>query len=272
MDRFRHANRLNWDERARLHASDTGGFYRIDEVLGGRSVLHEIEADAIGDIAGRRIAHLQCHIGLDSLSLAHLGADVTGLDFSGEAIAAARDFAARAGRAVTFVESDVYAARAALDGHFDMVFVTWGAINWLPDIRGWARVVASLLRPGGSLFLAESHPVALCLEERNGEIVAAYDWRTPVDRPLVFADETTYTGDSRRLTHVETYEWIHPLEAILGAIGEAGLVIASFREHERLPYRLFPCMVADAAPGLFRLPDHKPRLPLSFCLTARRAP
>jgi SAM-dependent methyltransferase len=276
MDSFSSANLANWEERAGLHASDTTGSYRIADVLAGRSCLHAIERAEIGDVAGVRIAHLQCHIGLDTLSLAHLGAHPVGLDFSATAITAARDFAARAGRPdVAFVQSDVHGARAALQGDFDMVYVTWGAINWLPDIGAWARVVASLLRPGGRLYLAETHPVTLCLDERDRRIEAAYDWRTPLDRPIVTADETTYTGDARRLTSVTTYEWIHPLSDIVGAVVAAGLAVEFLHEHERLPYRLFPSMEAEPDDGsgasrLYRLPAGMPRLPLAVSLRAVR--
>jgi SAM-dependent methyltransferase len=275
MDEHRRANLLNWEERAGIHATDRTGSYRIDQVVAGRSCLHAIERDMLGPVAGLRVAHLQCHIGLDTISLAHLGASPTGLDFSPAALAAACDFAARAGRDVPFVVSDVYEARQALSGDFDLVYVTWGAINWLPDIAGWARVVASLLRPGGRLFLAESHPVALCLEERDGRIEAAYDWRTPRDRPLVFPETTTYTGDKRTIAAVTTYEWIHPLSDILGAVVGAGLAVTAFTEHEALPYRLFGSMepIPDDGSGastLYRLPEGRPRLPLSFTLSAVR--
>ena len=276
LDEHARTNLAGWDERAGLHASDRTGSYRIEQVVGGRSCLHAIERDGLGDVRGLRVAHLQCHIGLDTLSLAHLGARPVGLDYSPVAVAAARDIAARAGRAdVAFVESDVHDARAALEGDFDLVYVTWGAINWLPDIAAWARVVASLLRPGGRLFLAESHPVTLCLEEREGRIEAAYDWRTPVDRPLTFEAETTYTGDERKLENTASYEWIHPLSDIVAGVVDAGLAVTRLTEHEELPYRLFPSMVPVADDGsgastLYRLPDGRPRLPLSFTLGAVR--
>ncbi len=274
MDEHRRANLANWDERAGIHATDRTGSYRIDGVIAGRSCLHAIERDRLGPVAGLRIAHLQCHIGLDTISLAHLGARPAGLDFSPVALAAARDFAAKAGRPeVSFVESDVYLAREALGGDFDLVYVTWGAINWLPDIGAWGRVAASLLKPGGRLFLAESHPVALCLDERDGRIEAAYDWRTPAGRPLVFEDAVTYTGDERPLVNTATYEWIHPLSDIVDAVVGAGLAVTRLAEHEELPYRLFPSMepVPDDGSGastLYRLPAGRPRLPLSFTLEA----
>jgi SAM-dependent methyltransferase len=271
MDEFFRANRANWDDRADLHASDPTGSYRIAEVLAGGSSLHAIEAAEIGDVRGKRLVHLQCHIGLDTISLAHLGADATGLDFSPKAIEAARSFAARAGRDVRFVEANVYDARAALGGTYDIVYVTWGAINWLPDIQAWAKVVAGLLAPGGFLYLAETHPYALCLEEAEGRIEARYAWRTPKERPMVWDEAQTYTGDARPLTATRCYEWIHPLSGIVSALIGAGLKLDWLYEHEELPYRLFPMMVEAASPGLHRLPDGQARLPLSFSLKAVKA-
>ena len=114
---------------------------------------------------------------------------MTGLDFSPAAIAKARELASKVGLESRFIEGNVYDARSLLEGEFDMVYVTWGAVNWLPDIFGWASVVASLLKRGGSLYLAESHPATLCFEWIDGRIVPHYDWRTPGDRPVATGDE-----------------------------------------------------------------------------------
>ena len=270
MDEFIAANLVNWEERAALHATDTTGSYRIADVIAGRDNLHAIEAGEIGDVAGKRLVHLQCHIGLDTISLAARGAVATGLDFSPNALQAARDFAIRAGLKVRFVLSDIYDAPAALGEKFDIAYVTWGAINWLPDIARWAEVVAAVLAPGGFLYLAESHPSTLALEEVEGRLVATYDWRTPRARPFVSDEPITYTGDARALSNTRTYEWIHPLSDIFAALAAAGLVVRDFREHDLLPYRLFPMMQPVESPGLFRLPDGMPRLPLSFSLKATK--
>ena len=268
MDEFLAANRLNWDDRARLHATDRTGAYRADHVVAGGDNLHALEAGEIGDVAGRRLVHLQCHIGLDTISLAARGAIATGLDFSDEALAAARGFAARACRNVRFVRSDIYDAPAALGETYDIAYVTWGAINWLPDIFRWARVVADVLSPGGFLYLAESHPATLCLEEIDGRIVPHYGWRTPAERPIASDEAVTYTGDPRPSGHPRNYEWIHPLSDIVTALSEAGLTVVWLHEHEVLPYRLFPIMEPAENPGLYRLPEGQPKLALSFSLRA----
>jgi SAM-dependent methyltransferase len=268
MDTFIAANRLNWDDRARLHSSDTTGSYRIEEVLAGSDSLHAIEAGEIGDVAGKTLIHLQCHIGLDTISLAGRGAIATSLDFSPEAIAAARDFARRAGRDVSFVQADVYDAPAALGETYDVAFVSWGTVTWLPDIFRWAGVVGALLKPGGFLYFADTHPCAAALEQIDGRLVPHYQWRTPKDGPLSFDETSTYTGDARPLTHGRSYNWIHALSDIVSGLAEAGLTLEWLHEHERLPSRLFPMMVPAKERGMFRLPDRVPRFPLSFSLRA----
>ena len=190
MDEFLAANRLNWDDRAALHSTDPTGMYGIARVIAGGDCLHAIEAAEIGEVAGKRLVHLQCHIGTDTISLAHRGATVTGLDFSTVALDAARSLAQRAGRDVRFVHSNIYEAPVALGETYEVAFVTWGAINWLPEILRWAKVVADVLEPGGFLYLAESHPNTLCLEEVEGRLEPRYGWRTPHERPLSFADST----------------------------------------------------------------------------------
>lgn len=260
-------NRRSWDERVAIHRRDATGFYDVETVLGGGDKLNAIEAAEIGDVKGLRVAHLQCHFGLDSLCLARRGAEVAGLDFSPAAIAEARRLAEATGLPATFVEGNVYDARSLLDGDFDLVYVTWGAINWLPDIRGWGAVVASLLKPGGGLYLAESHPSTLCLEEVDGIIRAMpkYRWRTPPDEPIREEAPTTYTGDPTELENRETREWIHPLSEIIGGLLGAGMRLDWLHEFDALTWPLFP-MMEEGEDGLYRLPAGGPQLPLSFSL------
>ncbi|GGD43691.1 class I SAM-dependent methyltransferase [Aureimonas glaciei] len=270
MDDFEKANLANWDERAALHATDTTGSYRIAKVLAGGSSLHAIEESEIGDIAGRDIVHLQCHIGLDTLSLKHLGAGtVTGLDFSPVALAAARDFAARAGTEARFVEGSLFDAPDALGETYDIAFVSWGAINWLRDIDAWGRVVAALLRPGGRLYLLEGHPVMNQMVLEDAQLVARYGWRTPPEDPLVFDETTTYTGDARLMANTRNYEWLHPISAVVGSLLGAGLRLDFLHEHERLAWRAFPGMV-EVGEDLFALPDGVTKIPLAFSLQATK--
>lgn len=259
------ANRSLWDELVALHRRDATGFYQVERFLAGEDILLPIEAAEIGDVAGLRVAHLQCHFGMDSICLARRGATVVGLDFSAPAIAEARRLADRMGADAAFVEGNVYDARRLLDGDFDLVYTTWGTVTWLPDIVAWAGVVASLLKPGGALYFADDHPATAGLEIVDGDIVQRFDWRTPRDRPIVETGEASYTGDET--THHTTYEWIHPLADMVNALIGAGMRLAWVHEHTMLPWRRFATMQAGND-RMYRLPEGYPRIPLALSIRA----
>ena len=263
-------NRRNWDERTAIHARDSNGDYMLDRFRAGEDALNAIEAAELGDIAGKRVLHLQCHIGRDTLCLARRGAVVTGLDFSPAALDVARRLSDETGLKADFVEGTVDQAPELTPGPFDLVFTTWGTICWLPDMAKWAKTIAAVLAPGGELYFADAHPGFTVMEEVAGRFVPTYDFQTPADRPLPFANETTYTGDPTIMSHQSTREWIHSLSAVLGGLIDAGLTITMFREHEVLPWRGLPGLV-PASERLWRLPDGAPRMPLSYSLRAKKA-
>jgi len=126
-----------------------------------------------------------------------------------------------------------------------------------------------VLALGGELYFADAHPGFSVLEEYAGRLVPTYDFQTPADRPLQFANETTYTGDPTVLSHRSTREWIHSLSAVLGGLIDAGLAITMFHEHEVLPWRGLECLV-PARGGLWRLPDGIARVPLSYSVKAKK--
>ena len=266
---WQQANLSNWSNRAALHIRDATGFYNVEGFLAGQDSLCPIEASEIGGVTGKRLLHLQCHFGLDTLSLVRRGAIVTGLDFSPVAIEGARDLAKQANLAATFVKADVYEARRVIDGHFDMVFSTWGTICWLPDVKRWAKVVAEMLAPGGAFYFLDTHPSTQVLDQRNGALEPTYGWRTPMEKPDVFEETQSYTGDVHKEA-TKDYNWIHPLSDVIGGLLEAGLRLEFLHEHERLPYKLFPMMISSGD-GMFRLPDGAVPIPLSFSLRAVKA-
>lgn len=261
---WQQANLSSWNKRADLHIKDATGFYDVEGFVAGRDTLYPVEEAEIGAVKGKRLLHLQCHFGLDTLSLARRGAIVTGLDFSSVAIEAARELASKTNLTADFVHADVYDARQVVAGTFDIVYTSWGTICWLPDIWRWAKVVADMLSPGGRFYFADSHPSAQMLDERDGRLEPTYPWRTPQDNPDVFIETASYTGD----THAEpstTYNWIHPLSDIIGGLLDAGLQLEFLHKHEVLPYKLFPSMV-PAGQGMYRLPDGAVPIPLAFSL------
>jgi 2-polyprenyl-3-methyl-5-hydroxy-6-metoxy-1,4-benzoquinol methylase len=262
-------NRRNWDERAAIHARDSTGDYMLDRFRAGEDALHEIEAAELGDISGKRVLHLQCHIGRDTLCLARRGAVVTGLDFSSAALDVARRLSDETGLKANFVDARVDQAPELTPGPFDLVFTTWGTICWVPDMQQWARTIASVLAPGGELYFADAHPAFTVLEEVDGRLVPSYDFQTPAERPLPFTDATTYTGDPTIMSHQSTRQWIHSLSAVLGGLIDAGLTITMFREHDLLAWQGLPSLV-PASDRMWRLPDGVPRIPLSYSLRARK--
>jgi SAM-dependent methyltransferase len=270
MHKYFETNRARWDESVGIHLNSQTGFYPVDEFRAGKDVLDPIESDEIGDVAGKALLHLQCHFGLDTLCLARRGAVVTGLDFSPKAIAAARALADDCGVAATFVEGNLYDAPALIAGRFDIVYVTWGAIIWLPDIARWAEVVAHFLEPGGFLYLLEDHPAASALDQaEDGRLVSTYPYFQGAE-PLRFDDAVTYTGDTARLENTRSYEWNHSLSSIVNGLIGAGLRLDCLNEYDRVGWQKFPGLVADDD-GMYRLPPGMPSVPLAFSLKASKA-
>jgi SAM-dependent methyltransferase len=267
---WREVNRANWDERVAIHLASEA--YDLGPLRAGRGRLHPIEEAELGPVAGQRILHLQCHFGRDTLILAQQGATVVGLDFSGPAVEAATALAAELGLAARarFVQSDLYAAREAIPepASFDRVFVTWGAIGWLPDIQGWAAIVAHFLRPGGRLYLAESHPTAQIFDDLVPEADGRPGWFAPYfeDGPLDLDDPSDYADGEAQLTNSRTFWWMHRLGDVVSALVASGLALSWLHEHDRVPWRMFKGLV-EAPGGMYRWPD-KPWLPLAFSLEA----
>lgn len=260
------ANRALWDERVPVHAASE--FYGLEAFLADptATALRPFELDEVGDVAGRRLVHLQCHFGLDTLSWARRGARATGLDFSGAAVATARDVAHRAGLAADFVAADVYDAPEALGGRtFDVVYTGLGALNWLPDVARWAGVVEALLAPGGFLYLAEFHPFAATFADDDLTVEHGY-WP---GGPLWSSGGGTYTDGEATLEHDRACEWEHGLGAVVSALLDRGLRLELLHEHDFTLFARWPFLVR-ADDGTYRMPDDRPSLPLMYSLRAAK--
>ncbi|MEU4424653.1 class I SAM-dependent methyltransferase [Actinoplanes sp. NPDC024001] len=266
MTDYLEVNRANWDERAAAHAASPG--YPVRELIADPAHLSSVvrfDLPRLGDIAGLRGVHLQCHIGTDTISLSRLGATMTGLDFSGASLEQARDIAARAGADIPFVQSDVYAARDVLDGEFDLVYTGIGALGWLPDIKRWARTVASLLAPGGRLFIREGHPMLWTLD--NDLTLSEPYFEQP--QPQIYDEAGTYVPTEHEFQHNVTHEWNHGLGEIVTAVLEAGLVLTGLEEHQSVPWDALPGRMRPIEGGEYQLIDRPERLPHTYTLQAR---
>jgi SAM-dependent methyltransferase len=266
-------NRANWDERAPAHAASSG--YNVAAFADDPAHLSDVvrfDLPLLGDIRGLRGVHLQCHIGTDTVSLARLGATMTGLDFSPASLAEARHIAALAGTPVEYIESDVYSAPGKLErGGFDLVYTGIGALCWLPDIRRWAQVVASLLRPGGRLFIREGHPVLWALDEvrRDGLLALELPYFEQIE-PLVWNEGGTYVETDAEFKHNTTHEWNHGLGEIVTALVEAGMTMTGLTEHDSVPWEALPGQMRQLDNGEWQVTDRPHRLPHSYTLRAVR--
>lgn len=270
---YREVNRAMWDERAPAHARSPGydreRFVRDPEAI---SDVVSFDLPRLGDLAGLRVVHLQCHIGTDTLSLARLGATVTGLDFSSESIAEARRLAGDAGPPVTFVEGDVYDAADILGREsFDLVFTGIGALGWLPDVAGWARVVADLLVPGGRLHIREGHPMLWAIDElaTDGRLVVEHTYFERPE-PIVWHSDESYVATDAPFTHTESHEWNHGLAETVTAVLDAGMELTALVEHDSVPWNAIPGQMTAIDGGEWRLTDRPWRLPHTFTLQARK--
>jgi SAM-dependent methyltransferase len=269
LDDYLAANRANWDDRVAIHwqpdAYDAPGFIADPKLL-SRAVTFDREY--LPDVAGRTLVHLQCHFGKDTLSWARLGAAVTGVDFSEQAIEAARRLSTESGTPGRFVLGDVYRAASILGETFDVVYTGIGALCWLPDIEGWAAVVADLLVPGGVLYLREGHPVLWSLDWRQADemLVVRHPYFETAD-PVPWDDDSTYAG-SGTVAHARTYEWNHGIGEIVTALLGVGFTIDLFEEHRTCAWEGLP-HTSRGEDGLYRLPEHQRDLvPLMYSLRA----
>ncbi len=274
-------NRARWDESVPIHVTSSG--YDLQGFLRGEKSLYAVEMDEVGDVRGEDLLHLQCHFGMDTLNWARLGAKVTGLDFSRPAIEQARELASQVGiDNATFVQSDLYAAREAIGGRFDIVYTGIGALCWLHDIREWARIVAHFLKPGGFLYLYEGHPILWSLDtERSDQQLVITEPYFERGTPQLYEGEYTYV-DGPPLKNTRNYEWNHGIGEIVTALIDAGLRLEFLHEHREIAWQALPWMVSQdaAASGdqsrhqrrsAWQLPDEQRDLaPLMYSLKASK--
>jgi SAM-dependent methyltransferase len=273
MDDYLEVNRLNWDERATVHAASAE--YGFDRFVTDRQHLSDVvrfDRPLLGDVTGLTGIHLQCHIGTDTLSLARLGARMTGLDLSPVSLEQARRLAADAGADVDYVEADTYSAVPAVEGRtFDLVYTGVGALCWLPDIDRWAAVVDELLEPGGRLFVREGHPMMWAVDEtRSDRLTLGYAYfETP--EPFDLEESGTYVENDHEFVNTRQLSWNHGIGEILTALLGRGFEVTGFVEHRSVPWDALPGrMVRDGDLDEWRLVDEAERLPLSYTLQARK--
>jgi SAM-dependent methyltransferase len=268
LDAYLRANQAWWDEAVPLHARSA--MYDLPSFRAGKSTLTTLELQELGDVSGRSLLHLQCHFGLDTLSLARLGVRATGMDFSAEAIALARSISEELGIPAKFVCANLYDLPAVLSGQFDVVYTSKGVLVWLPDLVHWAQIIAGFLRPGGTFYILETHPFAGTLDDdvEAQRLEVCYPY-FHIAEPARFDGGGSYVDRDAHFDHSVTYEWTHSLGDVVNALTGAGLRLEFLHEFPYCFYRMLPFLVQDEE-GWWRLAGDEQLIPLMFSLRATR--
>lgn len=262
MENYLDINRNLWNAKVDSHLKSD--FYFVDEFLKGRTSLNSIELALLGDIKDKKILHLQCHFGQDSISLSRLGAKVTGVDLSDKALEAAQDLAEKCGTDTQFVLSDIYDLPNVLHEKFDIVYTSYGVIGWLPDLEKWGRVISHFLNPGGKLILVEFHPVVWMYDDDFTFVKYSYF----NDEVISQTSDGTYADRTAEIAE-EEISWNHPTADVLTGVLQANLEIRSFQEYNWSPY---PCFrhTEEFEKGKYRLAPFGNKIPLVFSLVAQK--
>lgn len=227
-------NSESWDKRVAIH--EKSSFYDLNGFLNGNNSLTEIEQTELGDVSGKRLLHLQCHFGMDTLSLSRLGADCVGIDFSREAILKARSLNEQLKLNGSFYESNVLDVLDLGLGLFDIVFTSYGTICWLPDLDQWAYVIAKSLHKNGMFYFADFHPLLYLFDFNSKEIrYSYYNLRKPYTE--------IETGSYAEVNDPSTFKshfWSHSIDEIIGVLLKNKLEIKQLNEIDYSPYNCFP--------------------------------
>ncbi len=268
MNNYTRTNRQNWNERVPIHARSQ--MYDLAGFKAGASSLHSVELEELGDdVPGKRLLHLQCHFGLDTLSWARHGAQVTGVDFSDAAIALAQQLSDELHIPATWICADVLALRDSVAEQYDIVYTSYGVLPWLADLERWAQVIADSLVPGGTFYVVEDHPFTSVfgMEDEAPKFNVVHDY-FPRAEPTRWEGGPTYT-DGDAILSTPNYEWTHSLGEVITALASAGLQIVNVHEFPFCAWRRFPWLELGAD-GWWRLPPGNPSVPLTFSLRATK--
>jgi SAM-dependent methyltransferase len=266
MDTRIQANRALWDELVGVHVGAPRA-YDLDAFRAGRSTLKTIETEEVGDVNGKRLLHLQCHFGMDTISWAKRGASVVGADFAPEAIGLARQLSDELDVDAEFVCSNIYDLPQNLEGEFDVVFTSYGVLCWLPDLAEWGKVISHFLAPGGSFHIVEQHPVGALFSDRDGELVASESYFNT--GPIEETSDGSYADRSAILQNKTSFEWQHSLSDIVNALTSNGLRVDFLHE---FPFCMFPWLpsMVKGDDGWWHVPG-RDDVPFLFSLKASKS-
>ncbi|MEL7586945.1 MAG: methyltransferase domain-containing protein [Prolixibacteraceae bacterium] len=259
---YKEINKRLWNDKTNVHF--TSDFYDVDSFLKGRDTLNPVETELLGNINDKSILHLQCHFGLDTISLSRHGALVTGVDFSDNAITRANQLKETLGTNTRFIQSDIYNLTDNLHETFDVVFTSYGVIGWLPDMKKWAETIAHFLKPGGIFVMVEFHPVIWMFSYDFKNIAFNYMDSSPIIEEL----EGTY-ADRKSGIKSKSVAWNHGLGYVIDSIIKSGLELTDFKEYDYSPYDCFENTVRIGE-RRFQIRGLENKIPMMYSIKATK--
>ncbi len=242
-------NKETWNQKVDLHAKSD--FYFLEDFKAGKSSLNGYELDALGDVSGKSLLHLQCHFGQDTLSWSRMGAKCTGVDISDKAIKLAQELNKDLKQDASFVCCNVLDASQHISETFDIVFTSYGTIGWLPDLKPWAQMIGERLKDGGAFYIVDFHPIVWMFDYTTGAPLMKYAYH---EKDAIYEEYSgTYADEKANMVSKE-YGWNHSMSEVIQSLIDAGLTIDSFSEPDASPYDVFPDLVKNDA-GMFELKD-----------------
>ncbi|MFD1550592.1 SAM-dependent methyltransferase [Putridiphycobacter roseus] len=251
-------NKRVWDNKVAVHLQSD--FYDNKNFLKTQTSLNEIELPFLNSIKGKKILHLQCHFGQDSISLAKLGALVTAVDFSPKAIDAAKNLSLKTGVPVQFICSDIYDLPNHLEDEFDLVFSSYGTIGWLPDIKKWAAVVSHFTKPGGKLLLVEFHPFVWMYNDDFSALTYSY-----FNDETIMEEETGTYANRAADMKATMMTWNHPLSDVFQSLFHNNFKMKEFKEYNYSPYDCFQG-TKEIGKGKYIIEKMGRKLPMVYAL------
>jgi len=231
-------NKQTWNEKVKVHTQSE--FYNLDGFVRGENSLNQYEITALGDVIGKSILHLQCHFGQDTLSWARLGAHCTGVDISDEGIAFAKALSQKINVPADFVCCNVLDTSKHVEETFDIVFTSYGTIGWLPDLKPWGKMIAERLKPGGTFYIIDFHPIVWMFDYTNDTPKLQYGYHQ--DEVIYEEYEGTYADNKSKMVSKE-YGWNHGIAEVVTALVHSGLRVASLQEYDASPYDVLPNLI-----------------------------
>ena len=261
-DNYIEINKETWNKKTDVHVGSD--FYDMPGFLNGKSSLNEIELNLLGDIKGKRVLHLQCHFGQDTMSLERLGASVVGIDLSEKAIEKANEIAKQINSQATFMCCNIYDLPNDLHEQFDIIFTSYGTISWLPDMDKWADIVSRFLKPHGQFVFVEFHPVVWMFDDAFEKV--GYDYfNTGAYTETV---NGTYADKSAPIVQTSV-NWNHSMSEVVNALLKKGLVLNALEEYDYSPYNCFENTI-EIEPKKYRIKHIDKKIPMVYALVATK--